>query len=610
VDLVGTGGDGKATFNISTTAAFVVAGAGQKVAKHGNYGASSPCGSSNVLEALGVPFRRNEEDLLRDLERSGFCFMHAPFFHPAMKNVGPIRKELGVRTFFNLLGPVANPASPKNKALGVCSFDLLRLTTTCCSVWTGISRSCIRSGANDEVSLTDRWKVVSRHEERVYEPRDVGLEAVPPDELSCASIEQGVKTLLAVLKGEASGSQTNVVTVNAAFALRCARPAMSLDDALAAARSRCSRGAPCGCWRRCAPGERERKRYGHSRYDRVAHKRKEVEELKSSIRPPCGEEPLFRGAARVARKYLKRPDRVGGDRRNQAALAVARRAQSADIGRAALDRLHAGRRLGTVDSDRQQVLRRQQRRSDHRAQVQLLPDPAQGFRGRRIPGVEAKSIGADAVLRSPASSIAAPCAASPRSRTISGSKCCSKSTRSRAAAEPVRCGGRGGVNNRNLDDFSVDPGLSLALAGRIPGLGRQGRRVGHRRPGDGLRAGRGRLRGFPDRRSFHEPEPAGRGLPRPDRGRQANPRPADGRSGAVRSVKVKICGMRDPQNIDDVARLGPDYLGFIFSPASPRFVGTRLNTMQMRHSTARSARSGSSSTSRSTRSCARRMPIF
>jgi len=236
VDLVGTGGDGKATFNISTTAAFVVAGAGQKVAKHGNYGASSPCGSSNVLEALGVPFRRNEEDLLRDLERSGFCFMHAPFFHPAMKNVGPIRKELGVRTFFNLLGPVANPASPKNKALGVCSFDLLRLYNYLLQRLDGNFAIMHSLGGYDEVSLTDRWKVVSRHEERVYEPRDVGLEAVPPDELSCASIEQGVKTLLAVLKGEASGSQTTVVTVNAAFALRCARPAMSLDDALAAAR--------------------------------------------------------------------------------------------------------------------------------------------------------------------------------------------------------------------------------------------------------------------------------------------------------------------------------------------------------------------------------------
>ena len=127
IDLCGTGGDGKDTFNISTLASFVLAGAGYHVAKHGNYGVSSGCGSSNVMEYLGYTFTNNEESLKRSLDEAGICFIHAPLFNPAMKIVAPIRKELGVKTFFNMLGPMCNPAQPKNQLVGVYSLELARL---------------------------------------------------------------------------------------------------------------------------------------------------------------------------------------------------------------------------------------------------------------------------------------------------------------------------------------------------------------------------------------------------------------------------------------------------------------------------------------------------
>ena len=127
IDLCGTGGDGKDTFNISTLACFVTAGAGVKVAKHGNYGVSSGCGSSNVMEHLGIKFSNEQDFLKRSMDEAGICFLHAALFHPAMKNVAPIRKELGVKTFFNMLGPMVNPAFPKNQVVGVFSLELARM---------------------------------------------------------------------------------------------------------------------------------------------------------------------------------------------------------------------------------------------------------------------------------------------------------------------------------------------------------------------------------------------------------------------------------------------------------------------------------------------------
>src|SRR4051812_45334406 len=127
IDLCGTGGDGKDTFNISTLASFIVAGAGYKVAKHGNYGVSSGCGSSNVMEYLGYQFTNDESKLNSSLDKAGICFLHAPLFHPAMKNVAPVRRELGVKTFFNMLGPLVNPAKPNNQIVGVYNLELARL---------------------------------------------------------------------------------------------------------------------------------------------------------------------------------------------------------------------------------------------------------------------------------------------------------------------------------------------------------------------------------------------------------------------------------------------------------------------------------------------------
>ena len=124
IDLCGTGGDSKDSFNISTLSSFVVAGAGQNVAKHGNYGVSSVCGSSNLMTYFGYEFTNDRDQLLRDLDNAGICFLHAPLFHPAMKNVAPIRKELGVKTFFNMLGPMVNPSQPKNQLVGVFNLEL------------------------------------------------------------------------------------------------------------------------------------------------------------------------------------------------------------------------------------------------------------------------------------------------------------------------------------------------------------------------------------------------------------------------------------------------------------------------------------------------------
>src|ERR1051325_3662660 len=170
IDIVGTGGDGKNTFNISTLACFVVAGAGIKVTKHGNYGVSSVSGSSNVLEKLGYKFTSDKGILQSQLDRAGLCFLHAPLFHPAMKSVAPIRKELGVRTFFNMLGPVVNPAFPKYQLLGVYDLEMARLYNYLLQQ-TGNEYAIVHSyDGYDEISLTGTYKVIGRKGEKVMEP--------------------------------------------------------------------------------------------------------------------------------------------------------------------------------------------------------------------------------------------------------------------------------------------------------------------------------------------------------------------------------------------------------------------------------------------------------
>ena len=168
VDIVGTGGDGKDTFNISTLASFVVAGTGQKVAKHGNYGVSSISGSSNVLEELGYKFKANSEDLQKDLEKGNICFLHAPLFHPALKTVAPLRKGLGLRTFFNILGPLVNPAKPNFSMIGVYSLEIARIYQYLLQKKHGNFLLVHALDVYDEISLTSDTKIFDKNGEKIY----------------------------------------------------------------------------------------------------------------------------------------------------------------------------------------------------------------------------------------------------------------------------------------------------------------------------------------------------------------------------------------------------------------------------------------------------------
>ncbi|WP_207424169.1 anthranilate phosphoribosyltransferase [Desertivirga brevis] len=237
VDIVGTGGDGKNTFNISTTASFVVAGAGYKIAKHGNYGVSSTSGSSNVLEYLGVSFTRNANQLKRQLEKSGFTILHAPLFHPAMKYVAPVRRELGVRTFFNILGPLINPAQPKKQLLGVYNLELARLYGHLYQQST-LTYSIVHSiDAYDEVSLTSPVKVISNQGEILLHPRNFGFKRIGQHELDGGkTVSEAASILVAVLKGESTEAQTNAVLANAALAIKTLNPSFSLEDSLSEAK--------------------------------------------------------------------------------------------------------------------------------------------------------------------------------------------------------------------------------------------------------------------------------------------------------------------------------------------------------------------------------------
>jgi anthranilate phosphoribosyltransferase len=221
VDIVGTGGDGKNTFNISTLACFLVAGAGVKVAKHGNYGASSISGSSNVMEALGYKFRSDSAQLEREIEEAGFCFLHAPLFHPALKKVAAIRKNLGVRTFFNMLGPLVNPGRPAYQLVGVYSLEMARLYTYLMQQ-DGLPFTIIHSlDGYDEVSLTNDTKLVTAAGERICSAISLGKRTVQPSDISGGgSIEESARIFTRILNGEGSWSQNAVVLANAALALQ------------------------------------------------------------------------------------------------------------------------------------------------------------------------------------------------------------------------------------------------------------------------------------------------------------------------------------------------------------------------------------------------------
>ncbi len=220
IDLCGTGGDGKDTFNISTLASFVTAGAGVKVTKHGNYGVSSKCGSSNVMEFLGIKFSSEKDFLERSIDKAGICVLHAPLFHPAMKNVAPIRRDLAVKTFFNMLGPMVNPAFPKNQMVGVFNLELARMYGYLYQNTNKKFTVLHALDGYDEISLTGNTKTISNHSESMLKPEDFGVKAIKRSEITGGdSIEASAKIFLNVLHGQGTKAQNNVVCANAGVAI-------------------------------------------------------------------------------------------------------------------------------------------------------------------------------------------------------------------------------------------------------------------------------------------------------------------------------------------------------------------------------------------------------
>lgn len=236
VDIVGTGGDGKNTFNISTLSCFIVAGAGQKVAKHGNYGATSVSGASNVMEQIGYKFKSNTDALKREVEEANICFLHAPLFHPALKAVGAIRKNLGIRTFFNMLGPMVNPARPAYQLVGVYNLEMARIYNYLLQQ-TGKAFTIIHGlDGYDEISLTNDTKVITKEGERVMTPEQIGKRMVmAADIYGGNTVEESARMFMAILKGEGTWAQNAVVFANAAMALHCTGAYKNYNDAYLAA---------------------------------------------------------------------------------------------------------------------------------------------------------------------------------------------------------------------------------------------------------------------------------------------------------------------------------------------------------------------------------------
>jgi len=234
IDLCGTGGDGKNTFNISTLSAFVVAGAGYKVTKHGNYGVSSKCGSSDVLETLGYKFTNQTDLLKRQLDKSNICFLHAPLFHPAMKTVAPIRKQLGVKTFFNMLGPLVNPARPRFQMAGVFNLELTRLYAYLFQKQKEKRFAVLHAmDGYDEVSLTGDFKIKTQDTDRVLSATDLGLRPLKQEDIYGGETkEEAASIFMQVLNGVGTTAQQSVVYANAGIAIRVCNPALSLIDAV------------------------------------------------------------------------------------------------------------------------------------------------------------------------------------------------------------------------------------------------------------------------------------------------------------------------------------------------------------------------------------------
>lgn len=231
IDLCGTGGDGKNTFNISTLASFVVAGAGYHVAKHGNYGVSSGCGSSNVMEYLGYRFTADKDLINKQLDEANICFIHAPLFHPAMKTVAPIRRELGIKTFFNMLGPLVNPANPQYQSVGVFSLELARLYGYLYQQGKKNYSILHALDGYDEISLTGDFKVISNQGEQYHDIAELGFDTIDAQRITGGeTVEEAAKIFTTVLNCQGTDEQNNVVLANAAIAIHTFHPEKSFAD--------------------------------------------------------------------------------------------------------------------------------------------------------------------------------------------------------------------------------------------------------------------------------------------------------------------------------------------------------------------------------------------
>jgi len=251
MDVCGTGGDGKNTFNMSTLSSFVVAAAGQPVAKHGNYGVSSACGSSNLLEFFGYKFTNNIDVLKRCIDEANICFMHAPLFHPAMKNVAPIRKELGVKTFFNMLGPMVNPAFPSRQLVGVFSLELARQYGY---LYQDTDKDFVilhSLDGYDEVSLTGPFKFFYNGGEKVVEPMDLGLPKLKYEDIKGgATVEESSKVFMDILEGKGTDAQNAAVVANAGMALYASNQTGGITSAVQRAKDALASGKALKAFRK------------------------------------------------------------------------------------------------------------------------------------------------------------------------------------------------------------------------------------------------------------------------------------------------------------------------------------------------------------------------
>lgn len=254
IDVVGTGGDRKNTFNISTTACFVIAGAGYKVAKHGNYASTSTSGASDVMANHGIRFTADADILNRSLNEAGIVYLHAQLFAHAMKFVGPIRKALQFPTCFNLLGPLVNPSKPQCQLLGVANLDQMRLYSNVyqkIDIDYGIVNSM---DGYDEISLTGDFQVTTNDYERIFNPSELGMETITPEELKAGADEMEAKEIFdKVLANTATKAQKDVVMANAAFAIQVMEKGRkSIEDCVEAARESIDSGRAFAAFRRFA----------------------------------------------------------------------------------------------------------------------------------------------------------------------------------------------------------------------------------------------------------------------------------------------------------------------------------------------------------------------